>query len=382
MAAALEAVVAEQDRSGGFTRLAGLNDARKAAGLRALRHGESADDPPVSNGQVPKEMFVDGATFVLDAPANPVAIWGSGQSVLWSAGEPLLINGPTGLGKTTLAQQLVRSRLGLTPSLLGLPVAPSTRRVLYLAADRPAQAARSFRRMVREDDRAVLAERLRVWRGPLPADLGRHPETLLELAGRAEADTVVIDSLKDVAVKLSDDEVGARVNQAMQLCAVDGVEVCALHHQRKGQAGGGKPRHIDDVYGSTWLTAGAGSVLLLWGEAGDPLVELSHLKQPAEPVGPWMLLHDHENGRTVIHEGVDVWELVRTARHGVTAQDAAKALFSTQDPKPNEVEKGRRKLERLVRDGLATRLDGSSGGVSGGRSARYYAAALLEEEAS
>ena len=44
--------------------------------------------------------------------------------------------------------------------------------------------------------------------------------------------------------------------------------------------GGAKPKRLADVYGSRWLTAGMGSVLLLWGEPGDLVVEVRHLKQP------------------------------------------------------------------------------------------------------
>jgi hypothetical protein len=36
----------------------------------------------------------------------------------------------------------------------------------------------------------------------------------------------------------------------------------------------------------TWLTSGAGSVILLNGQPGDPIVSLHHLKQPAAAVGP------------------------------------------------------------------------------------------------
>ncbi len=38
-------------------------------------------------------------------------------------------------------------------------------------------------------------------------------------------------------------------------------------------------RRVQD--GSTWLTSGLGSVIVLDGEPGDPTVELRHLKQPA-----------------------------------------------------------------------------------------------------
>jgi hypothetical protein len=68
-----------------------------------------------------------------------------------------------------------------------------------------------------------------------------------------EARTVAIDSLKDVALDLTKDEVGSRVNAAMQSLVAESIEVAVNHHQRKSQAGGGKPRNLEDVYGSTWL---------------------------------------------------------------------------------------------------------------------------------
>ena len=44
--------------------------------------------------------------------------------------------------------------------------------------DRPKQALRSFRRMVSEDDTEILSERLVVWSGPLPFDIGTEPGEL------------------------------------------------------------------------------------------------------------------------------------------------------------------------------------------------------------
>ena len=61
--------------------------------------------------------------------------------------------------------------------------------------------------------RAELDERLRIWPGPPPHDLARHPSLLARLCDQAGADTVVIDSLKDAALKLSEDEVGAAYNR-------------------------------------------------------------------------------------------------------------------------------------------------------------------------
>jgi replicative DNA helicase len=129
------------------------------------------------------------------------SVWGHGQEVLWAEGEPLMIVGPEGVGKTTLAQQVALALVGHGGGkVLGFPVTPVKGRVLYLACDRPAQARRSMRRMIAAEDQAYLDERLKVWKGPPPSDFGRHPGMLLDMARAAGADVVIVDSLKDVAL--------------------------------------------------------------------------------------------------------------------------------------------------------------------------------------
>lgn len=318
-----------------------------------------------------------GGSFILDSPAATPMVWGSGSTVLWAAGEPLAIVGPPGVGKTTLGQQLALARIGVRPSLLGMPVEPC-RRLLYIAADRPSQAQRSFRRMVSPADRERLDDALGVWTGPLPHDIGARPETLVEIAEANGADTIVIDSLKDVAVGLAKDDIGAAVNRALQLLVAAGVEVVVLHHQRKGQQGG-KPTKLEDVYGSAWITAGMGSVLLVWGEAGDLVVELSHLKQPAEQFGPARILHDHDTGTSSIVDTPDALTVVRESRTGVTAQELAQVMFDTTMPEPKEVEKARRRLEGFVKEGKAHKVEGQRGGAAGGTQARYVAVTCRTE---
>lgn len=315
--------------------------------------------------------LVSGSS-VLDAPECVVSIWGQGHQSLWAKGEPLLVVGPDGIGKTSLAQQIVLALVGIgEPSLLGFPLSAGGGRVLYVAADRPAQAVRSLRRMVTEDDRKTLEERLAIWRGPLPFDLASEPDGLLALARRAGCDYVVPDSLKDVAADLSKEETGHGLNRAFQQCCANGVEVMALHHQRKAQAGGGKPRQLADVYGSRWITAGCGSVVMLWGEAGDPLVELTHLKQPDEPVGPLKLVHDHVRGRTTALDHLDAFTVVNRSINGVTAADVAAVLFGGRDK--NSMEKARRQLQRLASEGKVHHQAGAArGGATGRDPDRYF----------
>ena len=310
------------------------------------------DSPARTPAQIVTSRMVPGGSFILDAPDHVPAVWGRNDQVFWAEGESLIIAGTPGVGKTTVAAQVVRSRIYDGADVLGLPVALTSSRVLYLAMDRPRQIARALRRTLGDLPRTLLDERLAFWPGPPVADIAKHPETLKGYADLVGADTIVVDSLKDAAVGLSDDEVGAGYNRARQMAIAAGIEVLELHHTVKRGANGGKPTTLADLYGSTWLSSGAGSVILLAGEAGDPIVELLHLKTPASEVGPMRVIHDHDAGTSAVWNATDLLMMARVkGAAGLTARDAARALFSVEVPKPAQVEKARRKLQTLARGG-------------------------------
>lgn len=345
-----------------------------------------SEAPPIidpSEAPDPDAMFdraVPGGKFIFSAEEEIPCVWGDGEEVAWIEGEPLYMCGPPGVGKTTVAQQLALARVGVTSDLLGMPVVADERKLLYVAADRHRQAQRSMRRMVcPEEHEAVLDERLTFWKGPLPFDLGTEPERLAKMADYYEAGTVILDSLKDVALDLTEDATGARVNHALQIAVSENVEVLVLHHQRKASAGNTRPNSLDDVYGSRWLTAGAGSVFMLWGAAGDPIVDLLHLKQPAAPVGPLKVLHDHSAGCSSVHNPKDLFEHLTKVKHGLTVREAAIFLTGNASPEDKDIERARRKLNGLVRRELAVHRAGNPGGAGGGGASRYFARSLLEE---
>lgn len=312
-----------------------------------------------------RENHRPGEDFILDSPVIPESIWGHGDYSAWARGEGFAVVGPTGIGKTTLAQRITLARLGIGPAeVLGLPVSRSERGGLYIAADRPRQAARSFRRMVQPDDREKLNTRLDVWKGPPPFDMGTRPENFAEWVCSFERDFTIIDSLKDMATDLTRDEVGSRINRAFQLITAAGVDFVVLHHQRKAQADNPRPKRLADVYGSNWLTAGLGSVIILWGEPGDPIVELSHLKSPAEEIGPIEVHIDHATG--TLTRPTSLLDFVRSAGdHGVAAADAALHLYGAASKA--QTQKARRKLDVLMKDGLVTKIEGTNTGTTGAR---------------
>jgi replicative DNA helicase len=310
---------------------------------------------------LPPQM-VDGLVFALDASGEEVAIWGREDDIAHASGEATLIIGPDGVGKTTLVQRYMLARSGIGSKLLGMYVEPAERRILYVSADRPKQAARSLLRMVAEldpHDAGKLKEAVLVWRGPLPFDLVREPAMLTEWARGFDVDEVVLDSLGFVVRKLADDETGSAIAQAFSTAAAEGLDIVALGHPRKPPSEGGtKPTTIHDVYGSRWLTAACGSILSLWGMPGDPVVELRQLKSPRGDVGPFPVEIDHERGTVERIAGTDILASLRGASAGLTVKEAAR-LFEGGSERAR-AEKARRKLEQLVGRDLAYKREGSS----------------------
>jgi hypothetical protein len=356
-----------------YVNLRGRDAARERwqADLAARARAASGDGTKV----------MSGGAFLLDLPDTPPAVWGDGEDILWARGEALIIAGPQGVGKTTIAGQLLKGVLGLLPQVLGFPVAPCKDRTLYLAMDRPKQAQRALGRLFKDDDRDYLNDVLRVWMGPPPVDFAVAPEAMLDLCRLHEADVVFVDSIKDAAVGLSKDEVGAGYNRARQLCLAEGIEVVELHHVVKNTADGKAPNKLKDIYGSAHLTNGAGSVIMLWGEAGDPMVEFSHLKQPINPVGPFKIVHDQQSGLSAVHYNpdTDVLAMARRCPSGLSVKDAAAVLTGEMNPSDKDVEKARRELRKLTRKGL---LHERSSGVGRGASTLWFAVVEEEPEAA
>lgn len=329
--------------------------------------GAGSDNAASDTGDEATEVLdqlVDGASFILDTPDIPTAVWGEGKNILWADGEALIIAGVSGVGKTTIAAQLVSALLGFRSSVLGLPVR-SAPRVLVLAMDRPAQAARAFARIFSDDDREVLEARLTVWRGPPLADFALHPDSFLALcaaAGLEAGDAVVVDSLKDAAVGLSEDRVGAGYNRARGRVIAEGINVLELHHLVKRGADGNAPKSLADIYGSAHIVNGAGSVVVLHGESGDPIVRLLHLKQPMSDVGPLTVMHAPDGTSNTNGTAHDVVEIVKEyGVTGATADDAAVLLFDTARPTAAHREKARRRLDKAVDRGVLVRTDGTRG---------------------
>lgn len=348
-------------------RLAGeMLQAAQNGGLSAALRDELIRilEPPLELADSPEART--GGAFIFDQPTDvdAIRVWGDGDAIGWASGEGLMLLGPDGVGKTTLGQQLALARAGLRTDVLGMHVTPTGSRVLYIAADRPRQAARSLRRMVSETERDQLDDALTVWGGPLPAMLNEDRTILTRLARQFGADTICIDSLKDVAVDVATDESGGRIATCFQHAIASGIELLVLHHPRKpGVDNHRKPKDLSDAYGSRLIYGVMGSVMMLWGEPGDVLVELRHLKQPIDELGPWNIVHDHQRGRTTVEHGTDLLDVVlASGTAGITADDAATVVYRKETPTRAEVARIRSRLDRLAGTDKLVKLPSAADG--------------------
>lgn len=309
------------------------------------------------DGRRPEQArILDGATFLLGQEDSIDLVWGTeDEGAYWAEGEALMIVGPPGVGKSTLCGQLVFAKLGLLDSVLDLPVNDNGGKILYLAMDRPKQIQRGLRRLAKPEHEDVLRDRLVVWRGPLPFDPLKDKNNLATFAQENECSTIIVDSLKDLVTRLSDDENATLYNNARQECVARGIEILELHHQRKAGSDGKKPKDLDAVFGSRMLTAGAGSVIMLWGESGDPVVEMELIKTLQEKPPSMFINHNYDTGISSVHDKRDAYTVLNESGEPKTIRQIAARIYLTTEPKltASQVESARRQVKRLVGKGTA-----------------------------
>lgn len=299
-------------------------------------------------------LIIDGKTWLTNGPDTAQPLWGTNDTVLAALNQPTTIAGPQGSGKSVFGQRLALGWIGAINHILGHPVHHGERNVLYLASDRPDQARLSMRRMVTNDQLDTLEARLRVWKGPPPEDVAKQPLMLLEMAEVADADLIVIDSAKDIAIKLSADEVGAAYNSALQHCVAADIQIVALHHPRKlsGETRDNPVRVLDDLYGAYWVTAGNGSVVYL--QPGDfDTYTLTQLKSPIGNKAEIPYEHVTATGDVRPPTIPDLITILDQAGYdGITAIHIARILYKVDQPNESQSKKIRRTLSDLETDAV------------------------------
>ncbi|MEV2227009.1 AAA family ATPase [Streptomyces phaeochromogenes] len=328
------------------------SDTARQHGMEFNGFGRRETAVPVAKGT--PDQTVSGWDFLAPGEPDEPPLWGNTDvAALWQSGESLFIFGPPGAGKSTLTHLIVFGCLGLLPDVLGFPVTDDGRKVLYLAMDRPKQIQRAMRRLVLPEHEQTLKDRLIVHRGPLPVNVadGKHRDWIKDVAIKLGAGVVVIDSIKDVLPDASKEEPAGHYNQARQSCLAAGIEWIELHHNRKANGMNREPNTLEDVYGSRWLTAGAGSVVSLWqDEPGSPVISLRHIRTAGEKWRDTTLILDATEGTLSVESELTLEDFTTAHRKGFTVAEAATALHGPKLTK-GQRESVRNKIKRMEKKG-------------------------------
>jgi hypothetical protein len=238
----------------------------------------------------------------IDAGPDPteVCIWGipeTGGVMGWAENQGTIIAGPPGTGKSTIALQVMLRRVGiLEGDVLGMPVKLDKAPMTYLALDRADQIRQSMRRMIPEESDPEAIERLLMIDNLPPMVDLRQPETFIGWLNETGSRSVVMDSAKDLGFDLNDSSEGQAFNYLVQAVLRSKIQVFILHHSRKVPRGDRKPLTLNDLHGSQWVAAGAGSILMLDGIAGPDPKKLFHVKPLTVPMPSLQLTLDTESG--------------------------------------------------------------------------------------
>lgn len=296
---------------------------------------------------------VEPGSAVFDVPAQPQSIWGEDDECLWPKLQPLMLYANTGLGKTTVVQRVALARIGIGPSeVLGYPVEPlpAGEKIIYIAADRPIQAMASLRRMVTDDDetRRILDERW-IWETKRQVRADR-PNAFLELCERHNGTMLILDSAKDVAPgPLKDEEPAGKLVDAWSRCIANEIDVAAMHHPRKGQSSTAPPDSVDEIYGSSMLANGAGSILSMYGVPGSGTAGMVQLKMPARQAPAMDIVFNYETGTITRRNYRDLNDFLQRGEW-VTVRQVAAFLYAKPEHEVTHPERKRatRKLQNLV----------------------------------
>lgn len=355
--------LAEQAEAAGLERLRA--DERRRRRVRRDVDAEEFDALRAAR----KLRLLDGWEFLAEDDDADEAIWGQAPGaagggppgVMWAPGEPMMLFGGNGVFKSTLSHLLVFARLGLLGpdgrvradhrrvapddhpddwgAVLGMPVRPMdpAATVVYLAGDRPRQIRRAMRRHRRDWMADTLRDHLIVHDGPLPFELTTDKDALADMVCERKGSDIFVDSVKDYCPKPSDDESANGYNRARQECIARGVQWVEDHHNRKMAQGQKPTNNIDDVYGSRWLTAGAGSVISMWvDEEGSPLVHVRQVKSPGEFVPELEVTVAKTDGTMGASVHVDPIAFIRGAGPGgVTVADFMRHTGQAQNAARN-----------------------------------------------
>ena len=195
----------------------------------------------------------------------------------------MLIAGKQGVGKTQLTiQALIHMALG--KPLLGWKI-DTPRRVALLSMEMSTAEIKHFQtemnHILSPDERLLLRENFFI----VPVghsilfDSTEDMKKVEQFIEQYHPEVVGVDSLSKTTMASLEEAASKKVMDfADYLRMTYDCSVIFIHHNRKGQVGNKRPKELDDVYGSFWITATATTVIGMWQNQQTGEIEINYLK--------------------------------------------------------------------------------------------------------
>ena len=235
--------------------------------------------------------------------------------LLWAKGAPLYIAGSEGTGKTFLLLQYVRAAFSNEKWLGRFRVAPLERheRIVILNMDRPEPLKIRLGQIIETMALPPMPHRIQMLQmSDLQGkNLINDPTLLKDICRETESTHVLIDGLDRLLEDVTADQGGRAVADGMTHALSGGFQVMATMHLVKSRDNAPANNRSRDVYGSQYLGASAGSLLVLNKESETCIT----LKQRKNIVGhePFdgRVIHDHPEHRSTYQSDLSVSEAMQ-----------------------------------------------------------------------
>lgn len=228
-----------------------------------------------------------------------------------------MVSAAPGVGKTQLSLQLaIDCALGIE-FLTWKPVKPM--KIVFFSLEMGHVGLKIFSELIAkeysEEQRVILQENLKIvpLGQSLPIDRADSKQFIESMLQEIQPDGIVIDALGKLISGELKEETARKVNDYMgALRSKYGLFVFLVHHNIKANSDNKKPNKLEDVFGSTYITADMTTVLTLWKNPDDKTVELNQVKARFTEEAPMKLLMRNEH--LMFYEPVE--EVMKHMREG------------------------------------------------------------------
>ena len=212
-----------------------------------------------------------------------------------------MVTGAPGAGKTQFSLH-VAEHLALGKPFLEFKI-PIPRKVGLFSLEMDQATMKVFlsknAKAYSEDEQKTLDDNFRIFPlgQPLHMNLPEQQEIVKQIVIQEGLEVICIDSLSQAtnASLVEEGAIRALMGWMSHLRQSTGVAIWWVHHNRKNGAGNGKPKNLEDVFGSVYITSSVTSAVTLWPNGKNNLIELSFLKtRLTERSGPVNMERDRE----------------------------------------------------------------------------------------